>query len=115
MLARAQTDFDRGKKQINPLQNSLINMKKRKDTGTQAQTDCKEQHDRCKDANSALQALSDEDLLQINAGYEKVKKLAKQTCYHEQQVREVCQHMEAARKLLSEVVEIPASETAEEA
>ena len=110
MLARAQTDFDRGKKQVNPLQNSLINMKKRKDTGTQAQTDCQEQHDKCKDANSALQALPDENLLQINAGYEKVKKLSKQTCYHEQQVREVCQHMQAARKLLSEVVEIPAAE-----
>ena len=106
-LARAQTDFDRGTKQVNPLQNSLINMKKRKDTGTQAQTNCKDQHDKCKEANSALQALLDTELLQINASYENVKKLSKQTCFHEKQVREVCQHMQAARKLLSEVVEIP--------
>ena len=96
-----------GAKQINLLQNSLTNMKLRKDTGKEAQKNCGDQHDKCKEANDSLQALSDDDLLQVNIGYEQVKKLSKQTCYHEKQVREVCQHMEAARKLLSEVVEIP--------
>ena len=106
-LSKAQAAHNMGAKQINLLQNSLTNMKLRKDTGKEAQKNCGDQHDKCKEANDSLQALSDDDLLQVNIGYEQVKKLSKQTCYHEKQVREVCQHMEAARKLLSEVVEIP--------
>ena len=109
-LNKAQSAHSLASKQMNLLQNSLTNMKLRKDTGTQAQTDCSDQHDKCKEANVALQAMSDDNLPEVNAGYEQVKKLSKQTCYHEKQVREVCQHMEAARKLLSEVVEIPAAE-----
>lgn len=107
MLGEAQSAFQTASNQINPLQNSLTNLKLRKDTGKQAQTDCSDQHDKCLQANTALQALGEDDLPQINAGFEQVKKLSKQTCYHEKQVREVCQHMQAARKLLSEVVEIP--------
>ena len=106
-LSKAQAAHNMGSKQINPLQNSLTNMKLRKDTGKEAQESCGEQHDQCKEANIALQATSDDNLLEINTGYGKVKRLSKQTCYHEKRVREVCQHMEAARKLLSEVVEIP--------
>ena len=107
-LSKAQAAHNMGSKQINLLQNSLTNMKLRKDTGKQAQADCSDQHDKCKEANIALQAVADDNLPEVNAGYVKVKKLSKQTCYHEKQVREVCQHMQAARKLLSEVVEIPA-------
>ena len=107
MLGEAQSAFQTASNQINPLQNSLTNLKLRKDTGKQAQTDCSDQHDKCLQANTALQALGEDNLPQINAGFEQVKKLSKQTCYHEKQVREVCQHMQAARKLLSEVVEIP--------
>ena len=106
-LSKAQAAHNMGAKQINLLQNSLTNMKLRKDTGKEAQKNCGDQHDKCKEENESLQALPDDDLLQINIGYAKVKKLSKQTCYHEKQVREVCQHMQAARKLLSEVVEIP--------
>lgn len=109
-LNKAQTAHNMGSKQINSLQNSLTNMKTRKDTGKKGQEDCTDQHDKCKEANTALQALPNDNLPEVNAGYEKVKKLSKQTCYHEKQVREVCQHMEAAEKLLSEVVEIPDAE-----
>ena len=53
--------------------------------------------------------MPDDDLPQVNTGYESVKKLSKQTCFHQRQVRELCQYMENARRLLDEV-ELPAAE-----
>lgn len=107
-LADAQAALERGMGQINPLQNSLTNMKLRRTKGETAQKDCAGQHDRCRDKNDELQAASEGDLLSVNRLFEEVKKLSRQTCLHERQVRETCQHMQAARKLLSEVVELPA-------
>lgn len=106
---QAQAELRKANRQVNPLQNSLTNLKLRKDPALQAQKDCTAQHDLCRQANDALQAMPDDDLPQVNTGYESVKKLSKQTCFHQRQVRELCQYMENARRLLDEV-QLPAAE-----
>lgn len=110
-LNQAQTVLETGKKQVNPLQNSLTNLTLRKDSSVEALTNCKDQHDKCKKENDTLQKAPDDNVSQINTLYESVKKLSKQTCFHERQVRDVCQYMTAARKLLGEVVPLPEGET----
>lgn len=107
ILNDVQGKLDLVMKQIPPLQNSLTNLKQRREKAVQAQVDCTEQHDLCKTANDAVQKLPDSDETAINSGYEEVKKYSKQACFHQRQVRDTCQHMEAARKLLEDVIELP--------
>lgn len=112
ILNDVQGKLDLVMEQIPPLQNSLTNLKQRREKAVQAQADCTEQHDLCKTANDAVQKLPDSDETAINSGYEEVKKYAKQACFHQRQVRDTCQHMEAARKLLEDVIELPSEEEA---
>ena len=104
--AKAQADFDRCILQINPLQNKLTNLNQRKEKAVQAQNECSEQHDLCKTVNDSVQLLSDQEEAAIFSGYHAVQKYSKQTCFHERQVHETCQHMESARKLLKEAREL---------
>ena len=94
-------------KQIPLLQNSLTNLKLRKETSAAAQTECVVQHDKCKQKNDELQLLSNDDEPAVNTAYGEVEKYYKGTCREERQVRDTCQYMAAARKLLSETAAVP--------
>lgn len=86
----------------NRLQNRITNLTLRQESVSEAQASCKKQHDLCKDANDEVQGKVDTDVSGIEAGYEKVKKYAEQTEYHEREVRELEQYISSARSLLKE-------------
>jgi HD-GYP domain-containing protein (c-di-GMP phosphodiesterase class II) len=102
-LAEVQSLMTRGTTHVQQLQNSQINLKLRIESGTQGQTDCFTQHGLCYTANEELQNMPNDDVVQVNTAYEKVKTLSKKTTYHERQVREASQQMKAVQKQLDDV------------
>lgn len=102
-LTSAKSAYEQGTKQLSRLQNSRTNLELRKDKTEQAQKDCASQYDACRESNAAVQKRSDEDVPAIDSGYQTVKKQAQQVCLGERQVRETCQYMDAARRLLEEI------------
>ncbi len=114
-LADAENAVRTSTKQIPLLQNSLTNLKLRKESGTAAQAECAVQYDKCKQKNDELQSLSNDDEPAVNTAYGEVEKSSQSTCREERLVREACQYMEAARKLLSETTTVPEDTAASEA
>lgn len=110
-LTRAETALKQGKEQLNLLQNSKTNLSLRQERTAQAQTDCGTQFQACQQMNSVVQALSLEETKAIYDGYLSVSELSKKTCYHERQVRETAQHMQTARKLITDAESLLGSET----
>ena len=98
----ANAALERGKKQLNLLQNSKTNLALRKEKTAQAQKDCRTEHDACKKTNDRVQGLENSQVQEINSGCEDVRKQSKQACMHERQVRETGQYMDTARKLLAD-------------
>lgn len=98
----ANAALERGKKQLNLLQNSKTNLTLRQDRTVQAQKDCTTQHESCKKSNDEVQKLDSSRVQEINSGCEDVRKQSKQACMHERQVRETGQYMDTARKLLAD-------------
>ena len=114
-LADAENAVRTSTKQIPLLQNSLTNLKLRRESGTAAQAECAVQYDKCKQKNDELQSLSNDDEPAVNTAYGEVEKSSQSTCREERLVREACQYMEAARKLLSETTTVPEDTAASEA
>lgn len=98
----ANAALERGKKQLNLLQNSKTNLTLRQDRTVQAQKDCTTRHEDCKKSNDEVQKLDNSKVQEINSGCEDVRKHSKQACMHERQVRETGQYMDTARKLLAD-------------
>jgi hypothetical protein len=114
-LADAETAIRTSTKQISLLQNSLTNLKLRRESGKAAQSACAAQYDKCKQKNDELQSLPNDDEPAVNTVYGEVDKFSQSTCREERLVREACQYMEAARKLLSETTTVPEGTAASEA
>lgn len=92
----------------NRIQNSVTNLNQRKESSDKALKDCGSEHDNCQKANDAVQQMENSDLSGIKHEFEKVRKYAEQTEYHERQVRELQQYLEAGRSLVKEAERITA-------
>lgn len=100
---KARADYELALKHITPMQNSLTNLKTRAERTGEQKDACTEQHDLCKEENDKVQRLPDDPIADVNEGYEKVKKYAKQAVFHERQVRETKQYMDNAQSFIDEV------------
>lgn len=99
--AEARRALTQASDMANTLQNCLTNLTNRKETSSAAMTACDAALAQCRAANITTQGLPDDDLVQVNASYEAVKKYHKDTVYQARLVREIRQYVDVGEKHLA--------------
>ena len=90
---KANQEYDRAQKLVGPLHNSLTNLKSRLDRVKNAQKSCGTELEKCARYNQSLQGINDADTSALESEFDRVQKAAKQTMFHEREVREMERYM----------------------